>query len=292
VKQGEAERVTLDDLLARRGEMTAGRVVLMLVPMTLGTALLLGYVVLRACNVRVFPRVRFRPGTWDPWHLGRCLIVYMVALRAVLGLVGWAQRHLGEGVSSTVLAAAAGNAVGIAVAVFLLAVLRERGGDALGRLGLREEHVGRRLATGVAGALMLQPVVLLAGIVTIVFGPLVGIEFRVQPLLFHARDVPGWAFAALCVSAVVVAPVTEEVLFRGFLYGALRRRWGPMGSICASAALFSVLHGHPAALLSLFAVGFLLAYLYERTGSLVAPMAAHALTNLNSMLMVLVMFRG
>ena len=73
--------------------------------------------------------------------------------------------------------------------------------------------------------------------------------------------------------------MTEEFLFRGFLYGTLRRYLGPLWAIGLSAAAFAGAHAFAFGFLPLFVIGFLLAYLYERTGSLAASVAAHALHN-------------
>ncbi len=284
--------VSLDDLWDPQAEGSLTGAALVLVPMLLGTVLLLGYVVLRACNVRVFPRCRFQPGTWDAWDVGRAAIVFLCVLRVVLGGAGWLQARLGERLPFAVLGALTTNAVGVMMSLFLVMLTGIRSGDGLRGLGLRETRPGSRAGLGLLGALMSQPLVLLATIVTIVLGPLVGVRFQVQPLLREARGLPAWGFVLLCLSAVVVAPVTEEIVFRGFVYATFRRWWGPLGSICASAVLFAALHGHAPAFLQLFVVGFLFAYLYERTGSLVAPIAAHALVNLHSMLVILIVHRG
>jgi len=229
--------VSLDDLWDPQAEGSLTGAALVLVPMLLGTVLLLGYVVLRACNVRVFPRCRFQPGTWDAWDVGRAAIVFLCVLRVVLGGAGWLQARLGERLPFAVLGALTTNAVGVMMSLFLVMLTGIRSGDGLRGLGLRETRPGSRAGLGLLGALMSQPLVLLATIVTIVLGPLVGVRFQVQPLLREARGLPAWGFVLLCLSAVVVAPVTEEIVFRGFVYATLRRWWGPLGSICASAVL-------------------------------------------------------
>lgn len=86
---------------------------------------------------------------------------------------------------------------------------------------------------------------------------------------------------------VVCAPFFEELFFRGFLYNALRRRLGFGAAAVLSAALFSVIHQVNANLLPLFVLGLLFAWLYERTGRLVAPMAFHAVFNGISLLLFL-----
>jgi len=80
-------------------------------------------------------------------------------------------------------------------------------------------------------------------------------------------------------SAIVVAPLCEEVVFRGYLYGVAKRYCGPLAAAVCSALVFSAAHGSLVALLPLALFGLLLAWLYERTGSLWAPIAAHAFFN-------------
>jgi membrane protease YdiL (CAAX protease family) len=82
----------------------------------------------------------------------------------------------------------------------------------------------------------------------------------------------------------LIGPFGEEVFFRGFAYRCFRNRWGPAVAAVASAALFSVVHLNPAGLLPIFAIGCALAYLYERTGTLVAPFTLHALNNVVAVL--------
>jgi membrane protease YdiL (CAAX protease family) len=89
---------------------------------------------------------------------------------------------------------------------------------------------------------------------------------------------PGGLGLAILVIALV-GPFGEEVFFRGFAYRCFRARWGPTVAVVASAALFSLVHLNPAGLLPIFAIGCALAYLYERTGTLVAPFTLHAVNN-------------
>jgi len=75
---------------------------------------------------------------------------------------------------------------------------------------------------------------------------------------------------------VVVAPLVEELVFRGTLFRAWRARWNPVLALLASSVLFGALH--PQKLASFFtAVTFVL--LYTRTRSLWASVLAHSLSN-------------
>ena len=79
--------------------------------------------------------------------------------------------------------------------------------------------------------------------------------------------------------AVGVAPIFEEILFRGIALPLLARRWGVAPAVVAVSAFFAVIHLHVPSLVPLFiiAVSFSLGYLY--TGSLLAPVVMHALFN-------------
>lgn len=83
----------------------------------------------------------------------------------------------------------------------------------------------------------------------------------------------------MMVAVVVVAPLTEELLFRGYLYPVLKRFSGVSFSCVLSGLIFATAHGELAALPTLFFLGMLLAVLYERTGSIWAPVGLHALFN-------------
>lgn len=83
---------------------------------------------------------------------------------------------------------------------------------------------------------------------------------------------------AFAILAVVAAPLIEETLFRGILYGGLRRTFSPAIAILASAALFAVVHP-PIAGPAVFALGAGAALARERTGRLTSSIAAHATYN-------------
>lgn len=79
----------------------------------------------------------------------------------------------------------------------------------------------------------------------------------------------------MALAAVLVAPLCEELLFRGFLYPVAKKFTGPWLAACSSALFFAAAHGNLSALLPLFLFGLLLVWIYEKTGSLWAPIAVH-----------------
>lgn len=88
-----------------------------------------------------------------------------------------------------------------------------------------------------------------------------------------------WAFVSVFGVAAILAPLVEEILFRGFLFGGLRTRLSPLRAALVSGAIFGAIHLQPLAFPALFLLGVLLALLYHRTGSLWAPILMHFCIN-------------
>jgi membrane protease YdiL (CAAX protease family) len=79
----------------------------------------------------------------------------------------------------------------------------------------------------------------------------------------------------MTVAAVLVAPLCEEIVFRGYFYPVLKRFAGAWPAAICSAMVFAAAHGNLTALLPLFVFGGLLVFIYEKTGSIWAPIAVH-----------------
>jgi hypothetical protein len=95
----------------------------------------------------------------------------------------------------------------------------------------------------------------------------------------------------LIFMGLVFAPFAEELLFRVFLYGALRKRFGASTAISVSALIFSVIHFNYFSLLPVFVLGLVLAYIYEKRQSILAPMALHMAHN-GLQFLIFFAFRG
>jgi membrane protease YdiL (CAAX protease family) len=96
-----------------------------------------------------------------------------------------------------------------------------------------------------------------------------------------------FVIAIIGIGVVFGAPVAEELFFRGFLFGGLRRYFGFPVAAAISGLLFSVVHFQIGLFLPYAVLGILLAYMYERSGSLFAPITAHFFFNGLSFLILL-----
>jgi membrane protease YdiL (CAAX protease family) len=105
-------------------------------------------------------------------------------------------------------------------------------------------------------------------------------------VLLDQPEMPGWVPAVLWLSAVVIAPVAEELFFRGVCQTALnhvfRRRW--LSTVIVGLAFGLAHFPQPHVVAPLIVLGLILGYVYERTGSLVAPITMHLLFNLKTMI--------
>jgi membrane protease YdiL (CAAX protease family) len=80
----------------------------------------------------------------------------------------------------------------------------------------------------------------------------------------------------LIVALVVVAPIAEETFFRGVVYNAWEREYGPSRALIGSAVLFAVIHGSLFLFLPILGLGLALGLLYRTTRSLPAAIVLHA----------------
>jgi uncharacterized protein len=90
------------------------------------------------------------------------------------------------------------------------------------------------------------------------------------------------ALVAVCVLVTVIAPLAEEVFFRGYFFGALRNWRGPWPAALVTGLVFGGVHAggtEPVFLVPLAILGFMLCVVRERTGSLLPCIALHAVNN-------------
>jgi membrane protease YdiL (CAAX protease family) len=88
-------------------------------------------------------------------------------------------------------------------------------------------------------------------------------------------DSPWW----LLIAGVIVAPVVEEIFFRGFAFAGLRNRYSWRKAAVISSLLFASVHLQPAALIPIFILGLIFSYLYYRSGSIMPAILMHVSTN-------------
>jgi hypothetical protein len=193
---------------------------------------------------------------------------------------------------------------GILVALFILltTLLQKQNPKAFLRIWkdkMRPQaaSIGHDFTLGVLTWILSFPVVMVVG----------EIFEQLLKALFHLKDYEQTAvkFVKMATSSplalllalfavIIMAPLIEEFLFRGTLQTYLKRHLGPRSSIMLTALTFALFHfatsqglGNLSLILSLFILGIYLGFLYERQGSLFAPIGLHMTFNTISALRII-----
>lgn len=145
-----------------------------------------------------------------------------------------------------------------------------------------------RLLLGAAVLCMAMPLVLATSFTSSEVMERLGMEIKLQDLAgFFTASSPPLMLLALTFVATVLAPLSEELLFRAGLFRILASFLPRWAAILVSAMAFASLHQSTVHFLPLTVLGVIFALAYEKTGSLLVPVVAHGLFNLNSILNLL-----
>jgi membrane protease YdiL (CAAX protease family) len=253
-----------------------------------GIALLAGLV--------IYPVVRVRSGL--PWNTDGNVLSrpygWPEAVAALLLLamffplgdpesypIGEHSSPAGGGESSSATSLMGGMVFLLLIALVLLVFLKMRGLEPSELFGIRQMTPRATLVAGLAGfGVVYLAVTLFANFILphLIDGRLPNDKLQAPVEMFqNARGM----FDRLLVSfgAVIIAPVAEEIIVRGFLYGVTKRFTDRWFSAVFTSLVFACMHNHIASAAPLFVLAMGFAIAYEVTGSLLVPMIMHATFN-------------
>jgi membrane protease YdiL (CAAX protease family) len=183
-------------------------------------------------------------------------------------------------------AAAGGAGIQILTSVLFLAVpvilalMIVRGISVPTVFGLNRVNPLRALGTAAALVVLLLPVIVLVNAAAYEF---LGGHAEQQDIVkkFHEAAKAGkqdvvWRVA---VMATFVAPILEEILFRGYFYPVLKRIAGPLPAAIGTSVIFGAIHDNALGFPGLTALALALTFAYEWSGSILVPMCMHACFN-------------
>lgn len=87
------------------------------------------------------------------------------------------------------------------------------------------------------------------------------------------------AYGLFFINICILAPIYEELLFRGILLRRFTLRWSPQKSIIISSIIFGIIHLNPINMVFAFALGCVLGYAYLKTKNIFIPMILHSFGN-------------
>ena len=164
--------------------------------------------------------------------------------------------------------------------------------------GLNRGRVKTCLAFGLGGGVVIIPVAMFLMLLTsFVVNALADEAPEGQKLVTviaeQAQAEGGLEFLIFfAFMAVVVAPIGEEILFRGILYPSIKQNGYPKVAIFGTAVLFGLFHVNLLTFASLTFVGLALIFIYEKTDNLLAPILAHAFFNAVNVYLILMASKG
>lgn len=221
--------------------------------------------------------------------LGVAFIVGIVVVATIGGLlvVGLdALRPLAEGDlesnDAVVFLGIATLAQGLAMGAWPAIVARWKGGGVVEDFGLRARPIDVAYGIGAAVAMLL-----VAGGLATLLSDLLGADAADSTNTQIIDDAAGtWAIWIIVIAAVVVAPIVEELFFRGLCLRAIEKRFGTTAAVVGSSILFTLPHftnpslaGTAVLFAAIGTVGLALALLVVVTGRLGPAIVAHALFN-------------
>lgn len=219
------------------------------------------------------------PATWSIWEgLGAYLFAYLAG--SIVAVVVFAL--IGDEDLATIVSSAVAALTILGLLLLWLTRRHHRWLDVLGRPSDLAADVRAGLIFGLG--LYVVTVFVVGFVLVALFGALSGGSVEAPEQV--SQNLPPVGVAVTIVYALVVAPIGEELFFRGVLFRSLRDPYGFWPGAVVSSLLFGAIHYIPApALDSLLLItvmvftGFGLTYIYERRRTIVAPIAAHMMFN-------------
>jgi hypothetical protein len=220
-----------------------------------------------------------------PWGVGEALLIFFLSM-VIAGAFSvpvfyLLLRHIASPTAALILLLFLSSCV---LYAFLLAgtfySVKYRHGSTPSALGLRFQGMGKGLAWGVGLGLPLFVVAMgLAYVSEKIIQP-TRVDYVGRALSKTSSGGVSISLIILLVLALVVlAPVSEEIFFRGYLYPALRNRMDAQPAMILNSLIFAAVHFELVGFLSRFVLAYGLCYVYERNRTIAAPVLGHALYN-------------
>ncbi|MEY4691002.1 MAG: hypothetical protein RIT19_1327 [Verrucomicrobiota bacterium] len=168
----------------------------------------------------------------------------------------------------------------VAVVGSMVAFLRSHGRGWREGFGLAEGGVARPVGMGVLAGLAFLPAAYGLQWAIGTWLKTLGVELPPQQAVRILVDADAWGRAAIFLTAGLVTPWVEEMLFRGVGYPFIKDLGRPRLALWGTALAFGVIHANRSVFVPLTCFGYLLALLYRHSGNLLAPVAAHVTFNI------------
>lgn len=220
---------------------------------------------------------------WKPSMLVKLIVYFIGASFAVNLTLILIQMALLPQLSNNFILLLQTTIVDILCLYFIIRIVRDAGGAAKD-VGFKVPPRGplNEIVIGIIGYLGVFPVFVFVLLILAVLAQIFSYQPPAHPLvnIFLEEDQKNpWLIVYSIVLATIIAPFLEEVFFRGFCYKLFKHRMGARAAMIVSSAFFAAIHENAFAFLPIFILGMALSYVYEKRGSLIAPVTLHLFHN-------------
>ena len=251
--------------------------------LVVGSGVLLAYAVAMGAGFEIFPRAKLQPVTWTMWDVAKAGAATILGCGALVMAAGHLLGMEANDARLRVAAAYVVHVLFMVLAIWFVAGTRGRPKA----MGLTLEGWLGGLVHGVVGYVAALPILFLSLVIADRIAALLRLRPQVPEFLPPMSGDEGpWLAGAVVFLITILGPLAEEVFFRGFLYRAMRRRLSAAPAILINGILFGLIHMSVARLVPLAVLGMIMAWLFEKTRSLVACTTLHALHNTLQVLLI------
>lgn len=224
------------------------------------------------------------PRWW--WGTGWMVYVWFMVVEVGVGLL-YLVANRGHADAYTIT-----SVVVVQIVVYTLSIagvvwmVRNEPGVRWRQLGIHGQHLFRCIFLGIGSYLCALPCIVVVGMIqTRIMKQVPTSQNGVFSLFAHPPS--GAQLLALLLLVCVVGPLFEELVFRGVLYGSLRQVMPRPAAMVVSAAIFALVHADLPALLPIFILALFMAFVFEKTGSLVPSAVMHMMQNTTTFIFTL-----
>ena len=281
----KAREEALKVLLTNNPKLAQGFGIFFLVFMGIivtGAVLLTEYIKKKRLRYESLPKtLEFKEPFWSVIDVVKICIIFVFFYYLFSFIAGFLNSILSSGSMDrrSGLLASTGF-MDILILMFILRFVLDKYKQGIETLGLSLKNIGKNIGIALYGYVAFLPILCVLFVSVVIVAKLINYMPQPEPvyeLIFKEARPKVLILVAFLIS--LLGPIIEEIFFRGFLYSALRKSIGAFWAILLSAFLFSILHTNILGFLPIMALGLFLAYLREKTNSLMPSIVVHVFHN-------------
>lgn len=178
--------------------------------------------------------------------------------------------------------------VNIVTCLYIFRIVKAEYGLPVSSLGLKILNWKSDIFIGLKHYLIALPLIIASGFMVNYVLRIFGITPEQQDIINNIISEESLGVLTFMLFfGTLAAPIVEEILFRGFFQTALKMTFNKNQAILISSLVFALIHWNFHVFLQIFILGLLLAYLFEKTGSLVAPIFVHICHNTTTLVFLI-----